>query len=76
MFLSKDSKNNCVYHTRHKEKPSTSLNAVFNVVSDDLHFEIVISNIHGQKMPLSASSQSKTSGKSIFVHFEVIFPNV
>ena len=39
-------------------------------------FFIVISHICGLKMRFSASSLSSLSEKSIFGHFEVIFPNV
>ena len=55
---------------------SNSLNAVFIVVSGNVYFFIVISNIHGQKMRLSESSQNSKFEKSVFGHFEVIFLNV
>ena len=55
---------------------STSLHAVFNVVSGNIYFVIVIFNIHGQKMRFSESTQNSMSEKSIFGHFEVIFLNV
>ena len=51
----------------------TSSHAVFNVVSGNVYFVIVIFNIHGQKMRFSESSQNSISEKSIFGHFEVIF---
>ena len=55
---------------------STSLHAVFNVVSGNVYFVIVILNIRRRKMRLSESSQNSMSEKSIFGHFEVIFFNV
>ena len=55
---------------------STSLHAVFNVISGNVYFILVIFNIHGRKMQFSESSQSSMSEKSIFGHFEVIFLNV
>ena len=55
---------------------STSLHAIFNVVSGNVYFVIVIFNIHGRKMRFSESSQNPVSEKSIFGHFEVIFLNV
>ena len=55
---------------------STSLHAVFNVVSGNVYFAIVISNIHGRKMQLFESSQIFISEKSIFGHFKVIFLNI
>ena len=55
---------------------STLLHAVFNVVSGNVDFVIVIFNIHGRKMLFSESSQKSISEKSIFGHFEVIFFNV
>ena len=55
---------------------STSLHAVFNVVSGNVYFVIVISNIHGQKMRFSERSQNSISEKSIFGQFEVIFLEV
>ena len=55
---------------------STSLHAVFNVVSGIVYFVIVIFNIHGRKMRLSESTQNSISEKSIFSRFEVIFLNV
>ena len=55
---------------------STSLHAVFNVVSGIVYFVLVIFNIHGRKMRFSESSQIYMSEKSIFGHFEVIFLNV
>ena len=55
---------------------STFLHAVFNVVSGNVYFVIVISNIHGRKMRFSESSQNLISEKSIFGHFEVIFVKV
>ena len=67
---------NCVYHERHKNKMSTSLHAVFNVVSGNVYFVIVIFNIHGRKMRFSESSQTSISEKSVSGHFEVIFLNV
>ena len=52
---------------------STSLHAVFNVVSGNVYFVIVILNIQGRKMRFSESTQNFMSEKSIFGHFEVIF---
>ena len=52
---------------------STSLHAVFNVVSGNVYFVIVIFNIPGRKMRFSESSQDSISEKSIFGHFGVIF---
>ena len=54
----------------------TSLHAVSNVVSGNVYFAIVISNIRGRKKLFSESSQNSLSEKSIFGHFEVIFLNV
>ena len=67
---------NCAYHIRPKCEMSTSLHAVFNVVSGNVYFVIVIFNIHGRKMRFSESSQKSISEKSIFGHFEVIFLNI
>ena len=55
---------------------SASLHAVFNVVSGNVYFVIVIFNIHGRKMRFSESSQNSMSEKSIFGQFEVIFLNL
>ena len=55
---------------------STSLHAVFNVVSGNVDFVIVNFNIDGRKMRFSESTQNFISEKSIFGHFEVIFLNV
>ena len=55
---------------------STLLHAVFDVVFGNVFFVIVIFNIHGRKMQLFESSQNSISEKSIFGHFEVIFPYV
>ena len=55
---------------------STSLHAVFNLVSGKVYFVIGIFNIHGRKMQFSESTQNFLSKKSIFGHFEVIFLNV
>ena len=52
---------------------STSLHAVFNVVSGNVYFVVVMFNIYGQKMRFSESTQNSMSEKSIFGHFEVIF---
>ena len=52
---------------------STSLHAIFNVVSSNVYFVIVIFNIHGQKMRFSESSQNSITEKSTFGQFEVIF---
>ena len=52
---------------------STSLHAVFNVISDIVFFVIVISNIHGRKTRISESSQNSITEKSIFGQFEVFF---
>ena len=53
-----------------------SLHAVFNVVSGNVYFVIVIFHIHGRKMRFSESGQNSITEKSIFGHFEVIFLNV
>ena len=55
---------------------STSLHAVFNVVSGNVYFVIVIFIIHGRKIGLSESTQNSMSEKSVFGQFEVIFLNV
>ena len=55
---------------------STSLHAVFNVVSGNVYFVIVVFNSRGRKMRFSESSQNSISEKSIFGHFEVIFLNI
>ena len=55
---------------------STILHAVFDVVSGNVYFVIVIFNIDGRKMRFPESSQNSISEKSIFGHFEVIFLNV
>ena len=55
---------------------STSLHAVFNVVSGNVYLVIVIFNIHGRKMRFSESTQKFISEKSIFGQFEAIFLNV
>ena len=55
---------------------STSLHAVFNVVSGIVYFVVVIFNIRGRKMRFSESSQKSMSEKLIFGHFEVTFLNV
>ena len=55
---------------------STLLHAVFNVVSGNVYFVMVIFNIHGRKMRFSESSQISMSEKSIFGQFEVIFLNL
>ena len=55
---------------------SKSLNGIFVSIFGNVYFVIVIFNICGLKLRLSASSQNSKSGKSIFGHFEVIFLNV
>ena len=55
---------------------STSLHAVFNVVSGNVYFVIVIFNIQGRKMQFSESNENSMSENSIFGQFEVIFLNV
>ena len=52
---------------------STSLHALFKVVSGNVYFVIVIFNIHGRKRRFSESSQNSLSEKSIFGQFEVFF---
>ena len=52
---------------------STPLHAVFNVVSGNVYFVIVIFNLYGRKLRFSESTQNSMSEKSIFGHFEVIF---
>ena len=58
---------------RFKYKMSTSLHAIFNVISRNVNFVLVIFNIHGRKMRFLESTQDSMSEKSIFGHFEVIF---
>ena len=55
---------------------STPLHAVFNLISGNVYFDLVVSNICGLKMRFSASSHNSLSEKSIFGHFDVIFLNV
>ena len=55
---------------------STSLHAVFNVVSGNVYFVIVIFNIHGRKIRFSESTQNSMSEKPIFGHFGAIFLNL
>ena len=55
---------------------SASLHAVFNVVSGNVYFVIVIFTICGPKMRFSESTQNSMSEKSIFGQFEVIFLNL
>ena len=62
---------NCVYHKRHKNKKSTSLHEIFDVVFGNVCFVIVIFNIHGRKIRSSESSQNSMSEKSTFGQFEV-----
>ena len=52
---------------------SKPLHAVFDVVSLNVNFNIVLLNIHGRKLRFSASSQNSISEKSIFGQFEVLF---
>ena len=52
---------------------STSLHAVFDVVSGNVYFVLVIFNICCRKMRFFESTQNSMSEKSIFGHFEVIF---
>ena len=52
-----------------------ALPAEFNIVFGNVYF-IVIFNIRGRKMRVSAGSQNSISEKLVFGHFEVIFPNV
>ena len=47
-----------------KNKMSTSLHAVFNVVFGNVYFVIVIFIIRGRKLRFSGSSQTSISGKS------------
>ena len=54
----------------------TLLPAIFNLVFGNANFVLVISNLYGQKMRFSESSQISISEKSIFGHSEVIFLNV
>ena len=60
---------NSVFHKRRKIIMSTSLHVVFNVVSGNVYFVILIFNICGQKRRSSESSQNSISEKSIFGHF-------
>ena len=55
---------------------STSLHAIFDAVSGNVYFVILIINIHGRKMQFSESSQNSITEKSISGHSEVIFLNV
>ena len=55
---------------------STSLHAVFNVVSGNVDFVIVIFNIHGRKMRFSESTQNSMSEKPFFGQFGAIFLNL
>ena len=55
---------------------STTLQAIFNVISANVYFVIVIFNIHCRKVRFSASSPNSITEKSIFGHLEVIFLNV
>ena len=55
---------------------STILHVVFEVVSGNVYFVIVIFNIIGGKMRFSESSQNSFSENSIFGHIEVVFLNV
>ena len=55
---------------------STSLHAVFNVISGIVYRVMVIFDILGQKVRFSESTQNSMSEKSIFGQFEVIFLNV
>ena len=52
---------------------STSLHAVFKLVSGSVYFVINIFNNHGKKIQFFGSSQNSVSKKSIFGHLEVIF---
>ena len=54
---------------------STSLHAVFDVVSGNVDLLLVIFNICGLKMRFPESSQNSISAKSLFGQFEVIFFN-
>ena len=70
-----NSKTNRVYAKRQKKnKMSTSLHAILNVVSGNVEFVKCI--IRGRKLQFSASNQNSISEKSIFGHFEAIFLNV
>ena len=55
---------------------STSLHAVFNVVSVNVYIVLVFFSLHGRKMRFSESSRFSISETSIFGHFEVIFLNI
>ena len=55
---------------------STSLHAVFIVVSGNVYRVMVIFDILGQKVRFSESDPNSLSEKSIFGQFEVIFLNV
>ena len=55
---------------------STLLHAVFNVVSGNLYFVIVICNIYGRKVRFPESSQNSIYESSIFGQFQVIFLHV
>ena len=54
---------------------STSLYAVFNLVSGNVYFVIVVLDICGRKMRDSESSQNSISEKSLSGHFGVNFLN-
>ena len=55
---------------------STSIHEVFNFLSGNVYFVIVIFSLHGQKIRVSESSQNSMSEKSVFGKFEVIFLNL
>ena len=55
---------------------SISLHLVFNVVSGNVYFVLVIFSICGRKMQFSESSQNSIAENSIFGQFEVVFLNV
>ena len=54
----------------------TPLHAVYNVVSGNVNFVVVIFSICCLKMRVSASSQNSITEKSVFGQFEVFFLNV
>ena len=55
---------------------SRFLHALYNVVSGNVYFVILVLNIYGRKMRVAESSQKSISEKSIFGQFDFTFLNV
>ena len=55
---------------------STSSHAVLAVVSGIVYSDFINFNIHGGKMHFFAYSQTFLCKKSLFGHFDVMFPNL